>query len=121
MQAHARGAVSTNTKQASGLRIALLVYQILPLQLAVPQTPPVNATLGSLGQMEAHARGAVLVHTRQALGPRAVMRAHPTLSPLPIVSTVLVMLVGRDRTVTVQRVCLANIKKALARMRARTV
>jgi len=55
MEAHARCALSTNTKKNWGLLLALIVHQTLPLQLAALQTPSVNVTLGTRETMEAHA------------------------------------------------------------------
>jgi len=53
MEPRAGSAMSVNTKQASGLLLARIVHQILPLQLAASHTPPVNVTLGILEKMEA--------------------------------------------------------------------
>jgi len=55
MEKHARSVVSTNTKLTWGQLIAQIVPQILSLQLAASQIPPVNVTLGTREEMEAHA------------------------------------------------------------------
>jgi len=55
MEAHARSAVSTNTKLAWDLLLALLVHQTLRRQLEASRTLPVNATQGTKDKMEAHA------------------------------------------------------------------
>jgi len=58
MEAHARSALSTNTKQAWDQLLALIVHQTLPLQLVASQTPLVNVMPGSQEKMEPRARSA---------------------------------------------------------------
>jgi len=59
METHAHCAVSTSTKKALGLILALIVRQTLPLQLAASETLPVNATPGIWGQMGPRAHSVV--------------------------------------------------------------
>jgi len=66
MEPHAHSAVSTSTKQAWGLRLALIVHQTPPLLLAAYQSQPVNATLVTLDKMEPHARNVVSTNTKKA-------------------------------------------------------
>ena len=60
MEPHAHCAVSTSTKKALGLVLALIVRQTLPLQLAASETLPVNATPGIWGQMGPRAHSVVV-------------------------------------------------------------
>jgi len=58
MEATARSAVPTNTKQVWGQVLVRFVHQTLSLQLAASQIPHVNVTLGIQDKMEARARSA---------------------------------------------------------------
>jgi len=109
MGAHARCAVSTDTKQAWGLVLALIVHQTLPLQLVAPQTPLVNVTAGSQEKMEAYARNAVSINTKQAWGLPLAPIVHQTL-PLQLVArSVFAKLAGREHTASALGVWLASI------------
>jgi len=64
MEEHALSAVQIHLKKSQAILFALPAYQTLSLQLVVSQTPRVNVTLGTRGQMEALARSAVRANTK---------------------------------------------------------
>ena len=68
MQPYAHSAVSTITKQASGLPNALIVLQTHSLQLAASLNSHVNVALGTREKMEPHVHNAVSTSTKQAWG-----------------------------------------------------
>jgi len=89
IMAHARRAVSTNTKHIWGLLAALIVHSTPFLQLAAPQSqhvsamttlsslsPGVRAKPGILKTKEAYACRAVSINTRQTWGLLIALIVH---------------------------------------------
>ena len=139
MEPHARCVVAARIKMCWDLLLVNTVLILLSLELAVPRIPRVSVTMGTRARTDPTARCVVLANTNPILGLLRALFVHLARTwqttghgvccvktqtrrlRVPALRHVFAMPAGRDRTVSVLRVWLANTNPIRGMFRAMSV